>query len=280
MSVFLSSEIPLQPNPAETGERCRLCGGGDFALHRQWDVGDYWNQTSIPLTLWACRDCELVMLWPVPTAEEYPGGGDWYSSQRVSKGRKYWFKTFRRRVQNKLIGTKTERFYKQCKQATSSGRFLDVGCGVGPLLELAAGDFDEVVGIEPSPIACEEVRKKGFRVFEGMLDEVEVEQDYYDLITMDAVIEHVLDPIATIRQLYDALAPGGYLGMVTVKLEGPTNRKRGGGWNGYRHGWHTILFTQDTLQQCLTKVGFEEVKRPRRARPFDDILILWGRKPL
>lgn len=41
------------------------------------------------------------------------------------------------------------------------------------------------------------------------------------------------------------------LAMVTVKLGGPTNRIRGAGWNGYRHGWHTVLLTEKTLQACL-----------------------------
>jgi len=279
MSVHLCDEPPLQPSPADSGRCCCLCDSSDFVLHRQWDVGDYWNQTSIPLTLWACRDCGLVMLWPIPTAEQYPGGGDWYSPQKVNKARKYWLKRVRRRLQDRLMGTKQERFYRQCTQAVSSGRFLDVGCGTGSLLELASRDFDEVVGVEPSPIACESVREKGFRVHEGMLEDVALEDDYYDMIAMDAVIEHVLDPVATIRQLFAATAPGGYLGMVTVKLGGPTNLFRGGGWNGYRHGWHTFLFTESTLQACLDKVGFERVNRPRRARPVDDILILWGRKP-
>ncbi len=164
-------------------------------------------------------------------------------------------------------------------QAVAKGRFLDVGCGAGTLMDLAARDFDEVVGVEPSPISAQVVRDKGYRVHEGLLEEITLENGYYDMIAMDAVIEHVLDPVDIMRKCYKALKPGGYLAMVTVKLGGPTNRIRDAGWNGYRHGWHTILFTDKTLQACLDKAGFDYVRRPRRARPLDDILILWGRKP-
>lgn len=271
---------PLQPNPASTGYTCKLCGGSHFTLHEQWPVGDYWNQTKIPLTIWECTDCSLCALWPVPKPEEYPGKGDWFSPEMKDLSRKYRFKTFRRKWSDKLVGSKKERFYRQCRQAVSSGSFLDVGCGDGTLMELAAHDFDEVVGVEPSPIAAQVVRDKGFRVHEGLLEDVKLESDHYDMIAMDAVIEHVLDPVEVMRKCRDALKPGGYLGMVTVKLGGPTNRFRGAGWNGYRHGWHTILFTGKTLQACLDKAGFEYVRHPRRARPLDDILILWGRKPL
>lgn len=270
----------LQPNPATHGVCCKLCGANRFKLHHEWDVGDHWNQTKIPLALWDCEDCGLCILWPVPKPEDYPGQGDWFSPEIKNLSRKYWFKTFRRGVCDRLVGTKKERFYRQCKQAVSSGCFLDVGCGTGTLMELAAKDFDEVVGVEPSPLACKVVLRKAFRVHQGLLEEVELEQDYYDMIAMDSVIEHVLDPVSVMRICYEALLPGGYLGMLTVKLNGPTNRYRGAGWNGYRHGWHTILFTEKTLQACLDKAGFEYVHRPRRARPLDDILILWGRKPL
>lgn len=270
----------LQPNPASRGVTCSLCGGSHFKLRHEWDVGDYWNQTRIPLALWDCADCGLCILHPVPAEDDYPGQGDWFSGEKRDLARKYWFKTVRRRLSDRLFGTKNERFYRQCRQAVSSGRFLDIGCGMGPLMDRAARDFDEVVGVEPSPIACEALRAKGYRVFEGMLEDVELERDYYDMIAMDAVIEHVIDPVAIMKQCYDALRPGGYLGMLTVKLDGPTNRYRGAGWNGYRHGWHTVLFTEKTLQGCLDKAGFEYVRRPRRARPLDDILALWGRKPL
>ena len=47
---------------------------------------------------------------------------------------------------------------------------------------------------------------------------------------------------------------------------------------GFRHGWHTFLFTGQTLGRCLEVAGFEVLDRPRRAGLLDDILILWGRK--
>lgn len=272
--------MTLQPNPAAQGVCCRLCGGSRFRLRHEWDVGDRWNQTTIPLALWDCEDCGLCILHPVPEAGQCPGGGDWNAPEKKELARRYWLKTVRRRIADRLVGTKKERFYRQCRQAVCSGRFLDVGCGYGELMDLAVKDFDEVVGVEPSELACRIVREKGHRVHEGSLESVELENHYYDIVAMDAVIEHVIDPVKVMRKCHAALRPGGYLGIVTVKLGGPTNLLRGGGWNGYRHGWHTVLFNERTLQACLDKSGFEYVARPRRARPLDDILILWGRKPV
>ena len=41
---------------------------------------------------------------------------------------------------------------------------------------------------------------------------------------------------------------------------------------------HTFLFTGAVLGRALEAAGFEVLKSPRRDRPLDDILILWGRK--
>jgi SAM-dependent methyltransferase len=271
--------VTLQPDPASTGERCRLCGGGHFRLRHEWPVGDYWNQSTIPLAVWDCEACGLTMLWPVPTAEQYPGDGDWFSPKHKNLARNYWLKHAKRKLFWKLFGSKQERFLKACLRAMPTGRFLDVGCGTGAMLDLASRHYTECVGIEPSPIGAAAARAKGFRVFESLLEDAALDPDYYDMIVMDAVIEHVRDPVETLRICHRALRPGGFVAMTTPKLGGPAYRVHGAGWNGFRHGWHTFLFTGKTLQACLDKAGFEYVRSPRRDRPLDDMLILWGRKP-
>jgi SAM-dependent methyltransferase len=286
MAGIVESERPkavqrtLQPNPATVGQRCKLCGGSHFRLRHEWPVGDYWNQCSIPLAVWDCADCDLTMLWPVPTEEQYPAKGDWHSPQRKDLSRKYWWKRVRHRLSDRLIGTRAERFLKSCVQAMPTGRFLDVGCGTGATLERASKHYTECVGIEPSHIGAEAARAKGFRVMEDLLENVKLEPDYYDMVVMDAVIEHVFDPVETLRIIHRTVRPGGFVALTTPKLGGPAYRMHGGGWNGFRHGWHTFLYTGKTLQACLDRAGFEYVARPRRDRPLDDQLILWGRKPL
>src|SRR4030095_12344974 len=73
-------------------------------------------------------------------------------------------------------------------------------------------------------------------------------------------------------------ATEGVVVIVTPKLNGPTSRLHGAEWNGFRHGYHTFLFTQKTLSQLMREAGFHVRRWPRRNRIFDDILILWGQK--
>ena len=62
------------------------------------------------------------------------------------------------------------------------------------------------------------------------------------------------------------------------KFGGPAYRRHGREWNGFRVGYHLHLFTGKTLAACLEKAGFEVLSRPKRDRPLDDILGMWGRK--
>jgi SAM-dependent methyltransferase len=259
-------------------EACVCCGGRDFRLRHRWEVGSYWNQCSIPLQVWDCTACELTVLHPIPRPEDYPDAGDWFSPQRKDLSRQYGFKRWRRRLIDRWLGTKAQRFIKGCVKAQAQGRFLDVGCGTGEMLELASKHYSPCMGIEPSARGAAQARAKGFEVHETTLEEAPLEPASFDLILMDSVIEHVHDPVAVLRICHRALAPGGVVAMLTPRLGGPASRIHGHGWNGFRHGWHTYLFSGATLSQCMAAAGFEVLKDPRRDRATDDILILWGRK--
>lgn len=270
--------MTLQPNPAAANVHCKLCSGTDFHLRHEWPVGNYWNQSSIPLAVWDCATCSLVMLYPVPTPEQLPGQGDWFSRKKKDLSRKYWWKRFRRRVIDAVAGTKSDRFLRGCLQLKKSGRLLDIGCGDGAFLEKASAHY-QCAGVEPSEIGAAECRKKGFEVYEGFIEKVSLPENRYDMITMDSVIEHVLDPVEVLKICFKTLKPGGFVGMITPKIGGPAYQLHGAGWHGFRHGWHTFLFTGKTLTGCLRAAGFETVARPQRDRPFDDGLMIWGKKP-
>lgn len=268
----------LVENPGDHGIKCKLCGALNYSLLHEWDVGDYWNQASVPLAVWKCNECSLVMLYPVPTPDQLPDGGDWFSPQKKDLARQYWYKRFVRSVMTRFIGTKSDRFLKGCLKLKKSGNLLDVGCGDGAFLEKAS-KYYTCSGVDPSPRGVKACREKGFEVFEGFFEDAELPSEHFDMITMDGVIEHVLDPVEVLRICHRILKPGGCVGMITPKIGGPAYTAVGAGWNGFRLGWHTFLFTGKTLKGCIRAAGLEVVRWPQRDRPLDDGLIIWGRKP-
>ena len=267
----------MVPSPQETNSLCDLCGSGQFTQLHEWPVGDFWNPATIPIAVWQCAQCQLVFLHPVPTAAQLPDAGDWWSTDRRQFQRRRWFKSRWAKVRGALIGDSRDRLIRSTRSAVPSGKLLDIGCGCGDLMERARRYYD-CVGLEPSPTAAAAVRAKGFPVLEATFEAAEIVPGSFDVVTMDAVIEHVPSPTAALRKINSILRRQGVVALKTPKFGGPAYRSHGPGWNGFRHGYHTFLFTGKTLGSFLEKTGFEVLARPRRDRILDDILILWGRK--
>ncbi|CAN5252409.1 class I SAM-dependent methyltransferase [soil metagenome] len=263
-------------NPKEHGRTCDLCGGQEFSLLHEWPVGDHWNPAAVPLTIWKCH-CGLAFLHPVPEPHQLPDQGEWWSRARRQRRRRGAFKEAWKTFRHSIIGSGKDRLLRSTRKAAPAGRFLDVGCGAGEMLELAA-PYYEPVGLEPSPIAAALVREQGFAVAEETLEQTTLPPGSFDVILLDSVIEHVASPRAALEKVHSLLAPGGVVVLLTPKFEGPSCRLHGREWNGFRHGYHTYLFSGRTLGRYLEETGFEVLRHPRRDRMLDDILILWGRK--
>lgn len=96
-------------------------------------------------------------------------------------------------------------------------RVLDVGCGYGHTSIELARQCHDVVGIEPSEALFQAAEENGrtaglpnleFR-HQGVY-ELRT-QDYYDLIVLDNVLEHLPDQPVALAILSKALAPGGVM---------------------------------------------------------------------
>ena len=141
-----------------------------------------------------------------------------------------------------------------------------------------AKEYYECVGLEPSPIAARILKENGFSVVQSTFEDARFTESSFDLVILDSVIEHVQSPTEILRKINSVLRMHGVVALRTPKFGGPSCRRHGGGWNGFRHGYHTYLFSARTLGAYLEKMGFRVLNRPRRDRMLDDILILWAEK--
>jgi ubiquinone/menaquinone biosynthesis C-methylase UbiE/acyl carrier protein len=101
---------------------------------------------------------------------------------------------------------------------------LDCGCGPGRLLERIGTEFKgmSLNGLEIDPILVDACRKR----FEALGNaEVRVEQaaaeapgmseESFDFITMRLVLEHLPDPVGTLKTLAKLLKPGGRIAIIS-----------------------------------------------------------------
>ncbi|MEW6200339.1 MAG: class I SAM-dependent methyltransferase, partial [bacterium] len=93
-----------------------------------------------------------------------------------------------------------------------AGSLLDVGCGVGLFMEAAAYNGWDVRGIDVAEFAVQTAQKSfGDRVRIGGFSSSTFEGIYFDLITFWDSLEHLPDPVSTLKSACSRLKENGLL---------------------------------------------------------------------
>jgi len=154
-------------------------------------------------------------------------------------------------------------------------RLLDVGCGNGGFLAIAASAGYQVSGVDVSSAAAELSRARGFDVRLGDLrDEAVVAGgERFEVITFWDVLEHLSDPRSFLSRAHSLLAPGGYLLLKTPRTSIASVRistvvpRLAGALIGVPA--HVQYFHQEGLASVLRQLGFAAQhwleSRPMRA---------------
>ena len=213
------------------------------------------GRDGAPLRTVACRDCGLV--WSDPRPHD---ARRFYSEDyRLSyKG------TFVPRPKHVLrAGRVALSRFALIRPLLSPGlRVLDIGSGGGEFAYLLRSLGHAVEGVEPNRGYAEfSMREYGLQVHRGFVDEVALQAGRYDLITIWHVLEHTENPAAVLRQLHDALAPGGALVVEVPNVEGPRRSI-----SSTFHEAHLYNFNEATLAAMGAGAGL----RPQSVTPSPD----------
>lgn len=143
------------------------------------------------------------------------------------------------------------------RKFVSGGTLLDVGASYGHFL-VAANERFQAEGFELSPAAVE-FSVSNFRVanVRGSIYEWPMERDrLYNVITCWDVIEHVEDPIESLRIMSRHLVPGGWLFLSTPDAGALVARMMGKRWHYLDPVQHLHVFSKRNLTRILAKTGF------------------------
>ena len=196
-----------------------------------------------------CRDCGVLFVNPLPTPAQveryYSAEGTW-ASRQAERVKTTVTESGPRRPDRLLSAL--ERYVPQV--ATSPGRVLDFGCGDGKFLNRLKARGWKTYGIEPSSDAA-------FRKHQRLTD---VPQDRsFDFVVLNHVLEHLLDPLDTLRQMAGSLRDGGLLFVSTPRLDTlPEHRDLKYCLSGHRH---VMSFSETCLRGLLARAGFGSIAR-------------------
>jgi len=204
-----------------------------------------------------CNQCGFIYTSPLPANII---DGSFYKNEY----RKYY--QFEARPSDDYI----ERFGKKQRaeeyrgllvaQEVLSGKtrsILDVGCAEGSLLKSIDDDFSNIdkYGVEKNAVFSDFAEKYSHsQVFDDISDLSQgLVVDRFDIVTINHVLEHVVDPLALLKELVEKIPEGGFLVVSVPDVERYKNLES-------LHVGHVQHFSLASLENIAGVAGFKMVK--------------------
>ena len=139
----------------------------------------------------------------------------------------------------------------------ATNRLLDVGFGAGSLLKAAVAEGWATYGIETSALAVTQAREHGLgEVVHGDFLTAPFPNGWFDVIALDGVIEHLIDPVSFARRARELLTPSGLFYVTAPHGRGLSARWLGVAWSVWAPPEHLHLFSTRSIAVCLDRAGF------------------------
>ncbi len=228
----------------QSEQPCKICGGHDLEIIATKGRHGQSLNTGI------CTGCGLVHSYPIPSKQEL----DEYYSQHYRNDYKGVFTPQRKHIL-RYSKAALERLKRLGQFAPKGLRLLDVGSGSGEFVYLAMRAGYQAEGLEPHTGYSDYTRRTfGVPITTAVLEQADIKDESYDIITLHHVLEHLQFPLTSLSYLNRWLKPDGYIMVDVPDIEtthhSPTNRF---------HYAHIYNFNHDTLKAMLSKAGFEVI---------------------
>jgi 2-polyprenyl-3-methyl-5-hydroxy-6-metoxy-1,4-benzoquinol methylase len=247
--------------------------------------------------LLACSDCVLIWLDPQPVSDDLvkiyntyythqPGLIRWFmSSDNPIRAKvlidQYGYDRLKQQIKINLSSTLIS-YLPSVREivgmsilklgANQVGKLLDVGCGNGQFLNNMRNLGWEVYGTEIDSKAVETAQNEyNLNVKVGTLNQAHFLDEFFDVITLNHVIEHIYDPVELIRECQRITRPGGKIVLTTPNIKSLGHLLFLRNWRGLEVPRHLLLFSPSSIQKCLEQAGFHVSLINTSARMSRDI---------
>lgn len=159
-----------------------------------------------------------------------------------------------------FVQTRLEEITAGFSRYRKENRLLDIGCGAGGLLLAARKNGWDAQGLDVAEQATEYVRKLGFEVFHGELQQAEFPAQHFDVITAAEILEHLSEPRLLVQEVARLLRPGGLFWTTTPHARGLSARVLGLKWRCVWPPEHLQIFSVAGMRALLRDVGFKQIR--------------------
>jgi len=156
-----------------------------------------------------CKNCQFIHINPIPSNKELL---DFYQNDYYQKTKPDYIRGNEKdmKYQNYTFDEKLD--FLEKKISKKQKKILDIGSGPGFFLRRAKRRGWNILGIEPSPIACEYAKKQKIPTIQKFFHEVNAKEiGKFDVIHTFDVLEHVNNPINILKKSYSLLKKGGII---------------------------------------------------------------------
>ena len=240
---------------------CQICGATahrPFVRHQGW-------------ALFECGECGLVFLDPMPTGQDIAA---LYEDAYDGATAGYFAK----------VGAKMRRARRRCRQLArhtprpaadgGRGRFLDVGCNGGFMVE-AARELDfAATGLDPDPVSLDWARAHypANRFVSGTIESFDPGAERFAAVYCSEVIEHAPDADRFVAAIAAAMAPGAALYLTTPDISHWRRPRDLTRWDAFAPPSHCLYFSPRNLTLLLAKHGIEVFRRRLALKPGIKVL--------
>ena len=157
------------------------------------------------------------------------------------------------------------------------GQLLEVGSGFGYLLAKFREEGWAVTGCDPWRAACTFARTThGIDAISTILENAGIPDDTFDVVILNHVIEHMTDPLQSLREIRRVLKPRGHLVIETPRYDTLMFKLLGRRERSLSCDAHIYFFTSESLGKLYGLAGFRKIKLWYVGRTLSLERLMWN----